>query len=143
MRHLAFLVAPLIVLVLAVAPATAAVKVFLLAGQSNMAGYSTGLPTTSPYNAALPDVRFWNYDNTGWIDLQPGLGDTSGDIGPEVGFGHALDQIFPDDDIYLVKWGVDSTNLAVDWNPNGTAAQYNTFKSRVYSAIVGPYRPVA
>ena len=103
MRHNAFFVALSIVLFLVAVPATAATKVFLLAGQSNMSGYSTGLPTTPPYDAPQPDVQFWNYSNNGWIDLQPGLGDTSNDIGPEVGFGYTLNNLFPGDDVYLIK----------------------------------------
>ena len=125
----------LVVCSLLVTQATAATKVFLLGGQSNMAGYMTGFPTESPYNAPLPDVQFWNYSNNGWVDLQPGFGDSANDIGPEVGFGHALNDLFPDDDIYLVKYGQDSTNLAVQWNPNGTGSVYNIFKSRVDAAL--------
>lgn len=135
MRHVTRFSMVLVMLVPAVAPATAATKVFLLGGQSNMSGFQTGLPTTAPYNAPLPDVRFWNYSNNGWIDLQPGLGDTSNDIGPEIGFGHKLSSLFPDDDIYFIKHGALGTSLAVDWNPNGTGPQYNTFKSRVNTAL--------
>ena len=124
-----------LVLLWSAAPTEAATKVFLLGGQSNMAGHQTGLPTTSPYNTALPDIQFWNYANNGWIDLQPGLGETTNDIGPEIGFGHTLADLFPDDDIYLIKHGASGTDLAVDWNPNGTGPQYNTFESRVNAAL--------
>jgi hypothetical protein len=113
--------------------ASSATLVYLMAGQSNMAGYQSGLPS-APYDAPQ-DVKFWNYQNDGWIDLRPGLGDTANDIGPEVGFGYALKALHPDDDIYLVKWGVDSTSLAGPWNPNGSGAEYNTFKSRVNAAL--------
>ncbi len=122
-------------LALATASATAATKVFLLGGQSNMSGFTTGLPTTSPYNAPQPDVQFWNYSNNGWIDLQAGLGDTANDIGPEVGFGYTINNLFPDDDIYLIKHGALSTSLAAQWNPNGSGAEYNIFKSRVNTAM--------
>lgn len=104
-----------------------------MGGQSNMAGYQSGLPS-APYDTTQ-DVKFWNYQNNGWIDLRPGLGDTSNDIGPEVGFGYALKALHPNDDIYFVKWGVDSTSLAGPWNPNGSGAEYNTFKSRVNAAL--------
>jgi lysophospholipase L1-like esterase len=107
---------------------------FLLAGQSNMAGHETGLPS-APYDATQP-VHFWNAGNNGWVNLKPGFGCTTGDIGPEVGFGYALhNSVLPDDEIYLVKWGVDSTTLAGPWNPNGSGAAYNTFKSRVQAAM--------
>ena len=135
MRHIAFFAALSIVFFFIAVPATAATKVFLLAGQSNMSGYTTGLPTTPPYDAPQPDVRFWNYDNNGWIDLQPGLGHTPNDIGPEVGFGYTLNNLLPGDDIYLVKHSALSTSLAVKWNSNGTGAEYNTFKTRVNTAM--------
>ena len=128
-------IALLIGVVLAAVPARAANKVFLLAGQSNMAGYMTGLPAP-PYDAVQPAVKFWNHNNNGWVNLQPGFGDTASDIGPEVGFGYALhNSVFPGDNIYLVKWGVNSTSLAGPWNPNGSGSAYNTFKSRVNAAM--------
>jgi hypothetical protein len=134
MKNAAFALAFVTSVVVAVTPATATTKVFLLAGQSNMAGYSTGLPS-APYYATQP-VHFWNYSNNGWVDLRPGFGDTANDIGPEVGFGYALhNNIFPHDDIYLIKWGVDSTSLAGPWNPNGSGSAYTTFKSRVTAAM--------
>ncbi|MBN2292354.1 MAG: DUF4082 domain-containing protein [Pirellulales bacterium] len=136
MRNITLLFALLVVLAVATSPTTAATKVFLLGGQSNMAGYMTGLPTTSPYDAPLPDVQFWNLSGTGWVDLDVGFGDTTNDIGPEVGFGHALNSLYPDDDIYLVKYGIDSTSLAVQWNPDGSGSAYNTFKSRVDAAML-------
>ena len=114
-------------------PAKAATLVYLLAGQSNMAGYQSGLPE-APYNE-VQSVQFWNYSNDGWTDLRPGLGDTANDIGPEVGFGYAMQALHPNDDIYLVKWGVNSTSLAGPWNPDGSGAAYNTFKSRVNAAL--------
>ena len=52
-----------------------------------------------------------------------------------MGFGHRLHELFPNDDVYLVKYGLSSTNLAVGWNPNGTGAVYNVFKARVAAAI--------
>jgi lysophospholipase L1-like esterase len=134
MKYAALTFALLTGLVLAATPATATTKVFLLAGQSNMAGYMTGLPSAA-YSGTQP-VHFWNYSNNGWVDLRPGFGDTANDIGPEVGFGYALNHsIFPNDDIYLIKWGVDSTSLAGQWNPNGSGSAYNTFKSRVNAAM--------
>lgn len=116
-----------------VMPLKAATLVYLLAGQSNMVGYQSGLPG-SPYGETQ-SVQFWNYNNNGWIDLGPGLGNTVSDIGPEVGFGYAMQALHPDDDIYLVKWGVNSTSLAGPWNPNGSGSAYNVFKDRVNAAL--------
>jgi hypothetical protein len=131
---------------MAAAPGLAATKVFLLAGQSNMAGVG-GYPggtingsyvppepsIPSPYNVPQPDVKFWN--NNAWTNLQPGFGYQSGEFGPEVTFGYALNNLFPADDIYLVKYAVSGSTLAVNWNPNGTGTGYNAFKAAVNAAM--------
>ena len=133
-------------------PATAATKVFLIAGQSNAAGlggYDSPIPP--PYDVAQTDVRFWNYGpesqpdpvhginipgvGTGWVNLETGYGHTPAEFGPEVSFGYALKNTFPDDDIYLVKYGLTSSSLAVHWNPWGTGSCYNQFAARVSNAM--------
>ncbi|NLF09298.1 MAG: sialate O-acetylesterase, partial [Pirellulaceae bacterium] len=134
-------------IMLSAAPADAATKVFLLGGQSNMAGvgqYPGGVVNgktippepaiPAPYDDPQPDVQFWH--NNAWTDLRPGFGFQSGEFGPEVTFGYRLNQLFPDDDIYLVKYAESGSNLAVQWKPDGTGAQYNAFKSRVNSALL-------
>jgi hypothetical protein len=93
-------------------------------------------------------VKFWDYGQPqpvgginnpwtgdGWVDLQGGFGHTPSLFGPELSFGHALKNAFSHDDIYLIKEGLSSTNLAVDWNPNGTGPIYTTFKARVDAAM--------
>lgn len=122
-------------LVMATVPATAATKVFLLAGQSNMAGEGVVAELTAPYNVPQPDVKFWN--NNAWVALQGGFGDGNPGVrfGPELSFGHAIHNLFPNDDIYLVKYGLTSTSLAVNWNPDGTGACYNAFKAKANAAI--------
>jgi hypothetical protein len=158
------------------AAASAATKVFLLAGQSNMAGvggytgYCKGVPlwgdppgdqpdAPCPSNDAYqPDVNFWDYapnvlgyvnfplrtgyfvNNPGvggsWVPLQTGFGYMTDQFGPELSFGARLHELMPNDDIYLVKLGVSSTNLAVDWNPSGTGGpEYDLFKARVVAAM--------
>jgi hypothetical protein len=148
MKKALFLVA--IGLLSAVAAADGATKVFLLGGQSNMAGvgnYPGGtisgityppdlLPSSSPYYPEQTNVKYWN---NGWTNLRIGFGyDTSkNEFGPEVSFGYTLKRLFPQDDIYLVKWGVSGSNLAVDWNPDVAGGKYcyTNFKSRVNAAL--------
>lgn len=113
-------------------PINAATLVYLLAGQSNMLGHETGLPP-APYHEAQK-VKYWSGADKGWIDLQPGLGETDNDIGPEVGFGFAMKAKHPNDDIYLVKWAIGSTALAGPWEP-GIGSEYQTFKKRVDAAL--------
>ena len=151
MRSSIWVVAFAVSLVWVSAPAAAATKVFLLGGQSNMAGTGTAAGLPAPYNVPQSDVRFWNYgpesqpDPTnginmpgvgdGWVDLEGGYGHFITDFGPEVSFGYTLNNMFPGDDIYLVKHGLTSQNLAVYWNPDGTGGVYNRFKARVDGAM--------
>jgi hypothetical protein len=152
-----------------VAPASAATKVFLMGGQSNMAGvggYSgyiapntypwsmppydhADAPCPAPYNQPLGSVKFWNYvpdavggdlvHNPGvgnsWISLQNGYGYRTDQFGPEVSFGTKLRELYPNDEIFIVKLGITSTSLGGNWNPNGSGATYNLFKQRVNAAL--------
>jgi hypothetical protein len=159
MRNAIFVIAVLASIVLTPMPASAKVLMFLLGGQSNMAGvgawpgtpaqpgYSADAPCPAPYNAAQTSVKFWNYGTPqpvgginqpwtgdGWVDLRPGFGHTPDEFGPEVSFGYRLHELYPHDEIYLVKEGLTSQPLATTWNSNGGAI-YNVFKSRVNAAI--------
>ncbi|MBN1393931.1 MAG: PEP-CTERM sorting domain-containing protein [Pirellulales bacterium] len=115
------------------APAAGATKVYLLAGQSNMVGRGVCAELDPPYDDPLPAVNFWN--NGSWTALRSGFGFTADHFGPEVSFGRAIAEAFPDDDIYLVKYGVGATNLAVDWKPDGSGPCYNALKSTVDAAL--------
>ena len=150
----AIVVAIVTSLVFQAAPATAATKVFLLAGQSNMVGVGGAdygdVPIPPPYDVPQTSVHIWNntiYDgNTygnGWAELQQGFGYGSGSFGPEVTFGYTLDHtILPADDIYLVKYALGGTHLSSaynEWNVNvnggAGGALYKGFKSYVNGAM--------
>ena len=98
------------------------IKVYLLAGQSNMVG--SGTPKTD-LPAALripqPDVEFYNAYGPGplqqnaWVLLQPG---STFDFGLELTFGRTMADLFPRERIALVKCAAGNTNLDVDWNPD-------------------------
>ncbi len=119
---------------------------------AGVGAYETDVPLPAKYNTSPPNVKFWDYGTPQptngpygvfvypwvgdhWIDLQGGLGHSSSYFGPEVGFGHRLSELYPNDDIYLVKEGISSSNLAIDWNPNGSGWVYNRFKERVNAAL--------
>ena len=124
---------------------------FLLGGQSNMAGvggYSGYLaPNTypwsmppydhadaacpAPYNQALDRREILELHSgcrsadhvhspgvgNGWISLQNGYGYRNDQFGPELSFGAKLHEMYPNDEIYLVKLGISSTSLGNQWNP--------------------------
>ena len=89
--------------------------------------------------AVQPDPRWGiNYPGvgTGWINLASGYGNTPAEFGPEVSFGYRLHQLYPNDQLYLVKEGITSQPLATTWNPNGWQRNiYSIFKSRVNAAM--------
>ena len=66
-------------------------KIILMAGQSNMSSsaLSSELETLAP-ELLVPqtDVPIW-YKGS-WRDLQPGLGDTTANFGPELTFGRSM-----------------------------------------------------
>jgi hypothetical protein len=155
--------------ILFVAPASAATKVFLMGGQSNMAGLGgydgylgtnqppwtdppynkADKPCPAPYSTPLTSVNFWNYSpdtiaggdhvlspgtGNGWDSLQNGYGYRNDTFGPELSFGARLRQLYPNDEIYLVKTGISGTTLGGDWNST-SGATYNLFKSRTIAAL--------
>ena len=119
------------------------VKVFLLAGQSNLTGQGLSSNLLSPYNAVQTDVPCWvtlinngrSRERTGteWEDLQPGFGRSTTQFGPEVSFGHSINQALPEDDIYIIKYGADGTALYNDWQPDKAA--YGGFTETVANAL--------
>lgn len=120
-------------------------KIFLLAGQSNMEGHAT-LPTidflgedTDPARAALlkkfkPDGKTLVTRDDVWVvsaiwgagspfdKLQPGLGARSdasqlgGKIGPEYGFGYFMGEAL-EEQVLLIKVAAGGTSLYQYWRP--------------------------
>ena len=123
------------------APGKGPVKVFLMAGQSNMEGHAT-LPTIDflgedpdPARAALlkkfkPEGKtlvtrddVWVVSNGAAFDqLQPGLGargdaaKLGGKIGPEYGFGFFMGEAL-EEQVLLIKVAEGGTSLHQNWRP--------------------------
>jgi hypothetical protein len=114
-------------------PAMAATEVYVLAGQSNMVGWGVASELTPPYSESQSAVKFWRDD--GWVNLQAGFAEDAQHFGPEVSFGARLHATSPSSDIYLVKCATGGTSLAVDWNADGSGAQYNSLKAAVAAAM--------
>lgn len=128
------------------------VKVFLLAGQSNMQGHGTvaanpkandgkgslewlvkNPDTAAKYkhlqNAdgewkARDDVQIWYLGRKG--NLTPGYGYREGFIGPELGFGHVVGEAF-DEPVLLIKLAWGGKSLGKDFRPPSSGGE------------VGPY----
>ena len=107
------------------------VKVFLLGGQSNMFGVG-GVATElkPPYNAPFRKVKIWNLNTNHWKPLSA----KGSKFGPELSFGHAMAQAFPESDIRLVKYAASGTALYNDWAPT-SGEQYLSFMSTARAAL--------
>lgn len=131
-----FVLCPLI-LVFAAAPATAASRVFLMAGQSNMGGVGGGAELVGPlaqYSGTQSGVMIWDYSGQQWVPNSSSFG-LCPSFGPEVSFGHEMHAAFPNDTIYLVKWSYGGSNLYQDWNPAKNGWCYNSFQNSALAAL--------
>ena len=123
-------------------PVDPPVKVFLLAGQSNMVGAGRikanpdrnggqgsleWMVESSPLKAKVrglrdssgdwverEDVRIWNFGRTG--GLAPGYGSNLGTIGPELGFGTVVGEAL-DEPVLLIKIAWDGKSIGKDFRP--------------------------
>ena len=94
-------------------------RVYLLAGQSNMAGAGTYTELKAPYDKHPQAVKIWT--KQGWQSLGPGISANTNRFGPEIAFGHAMHQAYPDDEVYLIKVAAGGTSLFGSWAPLGSA----------------------
>ncbi len=108
------------------------VRVFILAGQSNMNGCDDVRNVDPTWQNELPEVMvYWGNDVTpGFMPLAPGTSGASCSnpapefyFGPELAFGRELAAHYPDEQCLLIKFAVGGTNLFAQWttptNPNG------------------------
>ncbi|MCX7426140.1 MAG: dockerin type I domain-containing protein [Planctomycetia bacterium] len=111
------------------------VKLFVLAGQSNMVGqyaYAAELPAELQGEQA--DVVVYNRGT--WSTLHPGIGAASAaEFGPEVTFGRAMADAMSGHSVVLIKYAVGATTLAEDWNPNTPGPLYTGLVDAVNEAV--------
>jgi len=131
----------------AIPDAAKPVKVFLLAGQSNMSGRGAvgGVATLRPdLDAPQTDVVHWHnrnnpsITNSGWETLATGQGASSSEIGPELSLGRALAEAYPDYQVALLKYSEGATNLDAEWDPKDaatTAYMYNGLLESMGNAL--------
>ncbi|MHC4404171.1 MAG: sialate O-acetylesterase [Planctomycetota bacterium] len=132
------------------------VKVFILAGQSNMEGHGkvnaearandgkgslewlVSNEDTAPQFkhlvddagrwVAREDVQIWYLGRTG--NLTPGFGFREGYIGPELGFGHVVGDAF-DEPVLLVKLAWGGKSLAKDFRPPSSGGEVGPYYQEV------------
>ncbi|NLD50502.1 MAG: sialate O-acetylesterase, partial [Clostridiaceae bacterium] len=98
-------------------------KVFILAGQSNMAGVGMNHELPSEYLGSQEKVKIYAEGTVdaslkgAWSTLRPGFGSGSGCFGPELTFGRDMAKAYPDSQIYIIKCGWSGTSLQGDWRP--------------------------
>jgi hypothetical protein len=111
------------------------VKVFLLGGQSNMAGLgdTVDLPT-SPVNLQEPQDDVLFYCNSTLTTLRPGYGYQTTQFGPEITFGRTIADNSPSVQYALIKYAAAGTALYNDWAPT-TGPQYTAFRNTVTAGI--------
>ncbi|MGK3982741.1 sialate O-acetylesterase [Sorangium sp. So ce136] len=123
------------------------VKVFVLAGQSNMVGFGVGadLPAelrSQPdiwYDHYNPDAReggpYASATSTDWGPLDP-KGDARR-YGPEITFGRAVAAAFPEQRIAIVKVAQGGTNLVDHWGRGLPPDPEVLYKSQLYHTLLG------
>jgi hypothetical protein len=130
------------------------VKVFLLAGQSNMAGRAPGdqvgengneSKVLFDYVCSFPARKGVDgppepHCSNGWISLgvSPKHINTPGShFGPEIGFGRALVAHSPEQPMAIIKHGRGATSLAEDWAVDATEGKqlYREFIRQTHAAL--------
>lgn len=143
------MIAPLAVAVAVagfVAQAGAApMKVFILAGQSNMVGLGGSVSQLTADQSQTRDNVLIYYNNVvstsplGWQPMSPatppptGTEQTGSCFGPEVSFGPAMAQ-YLGETIGIIKLSEGGTNLANDWSPGNKTGLYALLKKEVAAA---------
>ncbi len=120
-------------------------KVFILAGQSNMAGCGMNHELSAEYLGEQERVRIYAEGTVEaslkgtWSTLKPGFGSGSGCFGPELTFGREISKAYPDCEILLIKCGWSGTSLQGDWRPpsagGATGPLYKNLIETVNKAI--------
>ena len=112
------------------------IKIFLLGGQSNMAGRGQAKDLTPPYDTPFCKTRIWSPTSRDWVPLTPDARDSKGRFGPEISFGREIVAVLPNQDVRMVKFAVDGSALHDDWAPT-RGEHYRAFMGPVKAALAG------
>ncbi|WP_437682194.1 sialate O-acetylesterase [Sorangium sp. So ce131] len=123
------------------------VKVFVLAGQSNMVGYGVGAELPAELESQ-PDVWYDHYNpdareggiyaaatSDDWGPLEP-KGEAHR-YGPEITFGRAMAEAYPQHRIAIVKMAQGGTNIVGHWGRGLAPDPEALYKSQLYHALLG------
>jgi lysophospholipase L1-like esterase len=86
------------------------IKLFVLSGQSNMAGQ--GVSAELPLQMQRGSDRVLMFENGRWQPLRP----LTGRFGPEIAFAHEIAKAWPDETIGIVKQAKGGTGILA-WSP--------------------------
>jgi len=118
------------------APSGKKIKVFVLSGQSGMAGF--GRSHELPDALRKGNDRVLMFEDGKWQPLRPfhvypeslrkKFGLTEFSFGPEIGFAHAIAEAWPNETIGIVKQAAGGTGVLA-WHPNWTKEQADRTKN--------------
>lgn len=111
------------------------VKLFLLAGQSNMDGCGRWHELPADHQQPPGNVKIWDNRDSKWVPLGQ---DTTAiarnqQFGPEVAFARSLSKAYPDHEIALVKTSAGGTKLHTQWTPG--KSMYERFTRNYRNAV--------
>jgi len=120
------------------------IKVFILAGQSNMSGWSptTGLPANLTQQQSSVIIYADGEINASkakqWLTLGPDFGHDIGWFGPEVNFGKVMSDSTPGTGvtIALIKYAWGGTDLYNRWRPPSSGGTTGDLYTNMVSTII-------
>lgn len=117
---------------------TPALKVFVLAGQSNMVGLGKVAELSDEQQQPVDRALIWLDDSVHmsprrkrWAPLEPGYGVNPQRFGPELALGRRIGEAWPERPFAIIKVAEGGTNLYFDWNAR---------EGRLYKRLVGDVR---
>jgi hypothetical protein len=106
-------------------------KVFVLAGQSNMVGAGAVISELPPELKKEQENALF-FSEGKWIALVAGRTEKTG-FGPEIAFGHKITEELKMP-IGIIKHSIGGTNLAIQWSPTNAKSLYTELIKKVNDA---------
>jgi hypothetical protein len=124
-----------------------AADLFVFAGQSNIqVNANTTLENVPSHIVRDAGVQIWDCENNCFVVYQAGInsmqpvrgqvGGVPGNWGPEAEFSHLMRKTFPARELYIVKFGIGSSQLAasprvVDWCPSSKGELFDLTENAI------------